>query len=915
MVRDKEFGTSLEQKLKARYGSIKSKQYLFSIIIPIYNVEDYLEETIESIINQTLNFEKHVQMILVNDGSPDNSEEICLHYQKKYPSNILYVKKENGGVSSARNKGIEYATGEIVNFLDSDDILAKDALEKVYEYYSKHKEEIDVVCLPIFYFEARKGQHMLNAKFAKTQIIDIEETPSKIQLHVSSAFISNEQVQQHRFDESLKYGEDAKFVTEIILKKGKYGVLSNAKYYYRIRKSGSSAIQTSHSSEAWYNASVINFSKALIDMSLNKYGYVSRYIQNVVMYDLQWKFRIKEIPTSVLSKEQKLEFIQLITQVLQHIEDDVIFAQKYIKFHHKIFVLKLKYLDSGKDILNYLYLKDNIKIFLNKKMINSLDEQRVYLNLLEIREDKIYIEGMFASGFEASDSEITIHFKDQEIQTEKVSRPLSDIKIWGIVVKEIYGFRAEIDCKDLNKEERIEFVVKINDVKVKLNYKLTQRIPFSKKIPSFYAKDKLILYPGKTHITVVPNTFMRRIKKEFGMTKRLIKLMKIKSGAKKALLVRWGYNLLSVFKKKPIYLFMDRVDKADDNAEVLFRYATKRKDGIKKYFVISEKSSDFNRMKKYGKVVPYGSYRHKLLLLLSDKLISSHADEVIINPFYSTKMYYKDLMTFDYIFLQHGVTQNDLSGWLNKYQKNIKLFITSAFEEYESIINGAYGYSDKEVILSGMPRHDRLVNESKKQILIMPTWRMSLASKLDKNLRRVYNEDFVHTDYFKMYNGLINDERLLMKLKETGYKMKFVIHPALKEQYVDFTQNEYVEILNPDNITYYKLFNESSLMVTDYSSVSFDFAYLRKPILYFHFDQEEFYRNHFTKGYFDYEEKGFGPVIKNFNDMVGELIKAIENDCQLDDLYRERIDSFFAYSDKNNSQRVYDEILKLDKKF
>ncbi len=153
MVRDKEFGTSLEQKLKARYGSIKSKQYLFSIIIPIYNVEDYLEETIESIINQTLNFEKHVQVILVNDGSPDNSEEICLHYQKKYPSNILYVKKENGGVSSARNKGIEYATGEIVNFLDSDDILAKDALEKVYEYYSKHKEEIDVVCLPIFYFE------------------------------------------------------------------------------------------------------------------------------------------------------------------------------------------------------------------------------------------------------------------------------------------------------------------------------------------------------------------------------------------------------------------------------------------------------------------------------------------------------------------------------------------------------------------------------------------------------------------------------------------------------------------------------------------------------------------------------------------------------------------------------------------
>ena len=91
-----------------------------SVIIPVYNVEQYLEETILSVVNQTIGFE-NIQMILVNDGSPDNSEEICLKYRDKYPDNILYIKKENGGVSSARNLGMEYIQGKYVNFLDSDD--------------------------------------------------------------------------------------------------------------------------------------------------------------------------------------------------------------------------------------------------------------------------------------------------------------------------------------------------------------------------------------------------------------------------------------------------------------------------------------------------------------------------------------------------------------------------------------------------------------------------------------------------------------------------------------------------------------------------------------------------------------------------------------------------------------------------
>ena len=93
--------------------------FLFSVVIPVYNVERYLAETLDSVIGQTIGFDK-IQVILVNDGSTDNSEEICLSSRDRYPDNIVYGKKENTDASAARNKGINYIRGKHVNLLESD---------------------------------------------------------------------------------------------------------------------------------------------------------------------------------------------------------------------------------------------------------------------------------------------------------------------------------------------------------------------------------------------------------------------------------------------------------------------------------------------------------------------------------------------------------------------------------------------------------------------------------------------------------------------------------------------------------------------------------------------------------------------------------------------------------------------------
>ena len=87
-----------------------------------------MEETIQSVIHQTIGFKKNIQIILVNDGSPDDSGKICEKYQREYPDNIVYVEQKNAGVSAARNNGLKYAEGEIINFLDSDDKWGKTAI-------------------------------------------------------------------------------------------------------------------------------------------------------------------------------------------------------------------------------------------------------------------------------------------------------------------------------------------------------------------------------------------------------------------------------------------------------------------------------------------------------------------------------------------------------------------------------------------------------------------------------------------------------------------------------------------------------------------------------------------------------------------------------------------------------------------
>ena len=361
-------------------------KYKFSVVIPVYNVEGYLAETLDSVIRQSIGFENNIQIILVNDGSPDDSEKICLEYAKKYPDNILYLKQENKGVSAARNYGMQYVEGKYVNFLDSDDKWTSGSFQAVYDFFEKRRDKIDLVACPQKFFEARDDYHWLFFKYEQgSRIIDVLEKYNYVQMHVTASFVKAEVLKTHRFDEKLKFAEDSKFVNSIILDKLKYGVVADALHLYRKRVNASSAIQNKGTSKEWYLDTPEHYYLELIQESLDKYGTVLLYIQYLILYDFQW--RLRDDLNGILTEEEQEWYKEWLRKMLQYMDDDLICHLDKMYVEYKLYALSLKY---GRDIRKELVYRrgalyfDHIKMYsLQAKSLFSVDVPKIVWNLPE----------------------------------------------------------------------------------------------------------------------------------------------------------------------------------------------------------------------------------------------------------------------------------------------------------------------------------------------------------------------------------------------------------------------------------------------------------------------------------------------------------------------------------------------------
>jgi len=858
-----------KKRYKFEYLIPKKKyfgSYKYSVVSAVYNVENYLDDYFRSLVNQTLDFKEHIFLILVDDGSFDSSAKIIKKWQKKYPNNILYLKKENGGQASARNFGLKYVDTEWVTFIDPDDFVNERYFEEVDRLVSKDNEIGFVQCRWRIYQESSgkfSFKHPLDFRFKNgTKIINYKKNKKFLPSSVATTFYRNHIIKRYNlfFNEDIKPNfEDGHFSARYFLYMpySKVAYSANSCYNYRKRADGSSTLD-----KGWENLDRFVTVPKLGYLSLLKEadsrGDVPYALQRLIMYDLVWYFKkIINHPQSVvfLTDNDKQRFKSLIFEIFKYIDIDVIldFELAGFWFFHKVGFLGM--LKGEKPPFYMVYI----------------DKYDKYKSLCRVR---------------------YFYYGKEPLSVYKIDNREYIIPTYSKIRK--HYFLDEIFCYE--KIEWIDISKAIKDISISI----------------FNEKTKISLL-GKTYSN---NVYVDKIK-SLGKIKGNISLyipinIKIIRKLAKLKYIRNTYQ--------DAYVIMDRDTQADDNGEHFYRYLKENRSDLNIFFVLSKKSHDFNRLQKEGfNLLPFDSLKHKFALLNAKYLISSHADKYVVD--YMKASYYRDMLDYKFIFLQHGIIRDDISTWLNN--KEIDLFITSMPSEYKSIAgNSRYKFTEKEVVLTGLARHDRLLSRSEPTenvILIMPTWRNSLVGDL-KNMsaKRETTDEFYNSDYAKYWKSLLHSKRLKELVDRYNYKVVFFPHVNMSI-YIDwFEAPSWIEVrTHKSDPILHKLFRRSKIMITDYSSVFFEMAILKKAILYYQFDFDYMYGGNHSSllGYFDFERDGFGTVSYREDDLLLNLEKILKNGGEPFKKYLDRMDKALPFRDGKNRERTIKEIEKLDKYF
>lgn len=903
-----------DASMESEYYHNKTEyNYTFSIIMPVYNTERFLEEAINSVINQTINFEEKIQLILINDGSTDDSNKILQTYKEQYPDNIILIEKTHRGQASARDLGLKLANAKYVNFMDSDDYLELDTLEKVEEYFNQEFDKTDIVTIPMNYVDRLEKEHPLNYKYNQTRIVKLEEEPENPQFSISSSFIKTEILKNYEFDTSLVSSEDTLILNQVLLEKQTIGLLNNTHYNYRLRFSEDNLTESLTTNKKYYTHRLDHFHKYLITYSKKKCGQVPEFIQYMIASDLNKLLSIRELDVFD-DKDEINELWHYLTEsddkyeILGYISDECITENNNIKQPLKSLMMYFKYRDY-----NLTVSKNGIvKLSIENYTIDTLNNHGLWFDIIEVRFNKLYLSGHFVSNFYPETISLKLIQENENGRKqafdceyfEYAPEDRSHLKALSFEWRYDYNFNVQVPLENVSIAN---FIFELNYNENGKTVKITPNIGF--RVPSgltefnkyFVQESRIVFYQDKK-IYMYPYSYKMMLKREF-RTLQLICEDK-QDGFIRIIFYRLLYMLLYPFmKNRRIWFINDRLDRADENGIHLFRYAYKQNDGIKKYYILDKHCDDYKRLKKeYGSsILAHNSFKHKLLYFFTEKRIASFLNESFFNPFwvdgnYDIRKIYCNLVTSPWYFLQHGVIYRDLTSHIKRYKYNLALIVTSSNRERQSFFDLDYGFPEDVVQILGLPRYDNLIknNEIKKQILFTPTWRLQLEK--DESL-------FLNSDYYQMLNDFLSNEELFNLLNEYGYKFIFKPHPQLIKHLPSFKMNENVIISTEES--YQELIRDSALMISDVSSVISDFAYLKKPIIYYQKNND-----HHFEPFFDYVTEGFGDVFKKEEDVVAKVKYYLDNNCEMEEKYKERVSNFFKYNDKNNCKRVYEWILK-----
>lgn len=371
------------------------------------------------------------------------------------------------------------------------------------------------------------------------------------------------------------------------------------------------------------------------------------------------------------------------------------------------------------------------------------------------------------------------------------------------------------------------------------------------------------------------------------------------------LAVVYPFAIIAKIFIRGMWLVCEDKTEARDNGYWLFKWIRENEPKQKVIYAIDKKSADYDKVKGLGKVINYGGITHWFWYIVADRNISSQKDgkpNAAVCYFFEVVL---KLRKNNRIFLQHGVTKDD-ADWLYYENTFMKRFVVATKEENEFILS-KFHYPKENVQLTGFPRFDQLNNDKLDEsiILIMPTWREWLRDEAN-----VDGFDFCNTEYFKQWNSLLNSDRFIEMLKKYNKKALFYPHRNMRPFLDKFSSGDKrIEIVDWTKLDIQDALKLSAYMITDFSSVFFDFAYMQKPILFYQFDELEFRQRQYKEGYFNYHTTALGKWSDTENDLLKDIEDTISKEYAF--LSEEKSKKIFAYLDMNNCKRVYQMIKEI----
>lgn len=362
-------------------------------------------------------------------------------------------------------------------------------------------------------------------------------------------------------------------------------------------------------------------------------------------------------------------------------------------------------------------------------------------------------------------------------------------------------------------------------------------------------------------------------------------------------LLQSALTLLQHKNHKIIWLIGENAgDCLQDNGYYFYRYCREQHPRDNTFFLINKSSPFYNELRKDNHVILYGSFRHIELFFSANILFYTHNFKDIL---------YKKLFNFfrknqKLVYLHHGVLGFKKFDKFYSKNKNAMNIFTVGSELEKDILITQEGVYQEKIKTTGYARYDYLKNKvHAKEIVYIPTHRSMTTA------------DIKNTDFYLKTQSLLNNTELNEFLKQQDITLHFYLHQAMCSFLDDFhCTSPNIKIIKYGEYTPLQLIKRCNLMITDYSSVSWDFFYLGKPVIFYRFDINNYLND--RDSYIDLNKNFIGDVVLD-EDQVVRLIK--QYSCKYfkeNKLYSEYRKKIMPKIDHNNCQRIYDEACKLN---